>query len=167
MRLYLEWSWYIWLYSTCFKRQSTYILTFTYAKFNTVYQIFSDDELGIAAFISIFSSSAFEFLIFDGKKNIFLIQCIFHKLSIYIFSKLLYVWLHIYRVYVYSIFWTKHVFCHGGKRRIYMNFNTEYLGLVVDAKSILGRRSYHFSWFILCKAGLQPSSAYFMLIISI
>ena len=130
---------------------------------------FSDDELGntmIAAFISIFSSSAFEFLIFDGK-NIFLIQCIFHKLSIYIFSKLLYAWLHIYRVYVYSIFWTKHVFCHGGKRRIYMNFNTEYLGLVVDAKSILGRRSYHFSWFILCKAGLQPSSAYFVLIISI
>ena len=35
---------------------------------------FSDDELGntmIAAFISIFSSSAFEFLIFDEKKNIF------------------------------------------------------------------------------------------------
>ena len=76
------------------KTVHVYFDFYIYAKFNTVYQnFFCDDELGntmIAAFISIFSSSAFEFLIFDGK-NIFLIQCIFHKLSIYIFSKLLYV----------------------------------------------------------------------------
>ena len=85
MRLYLEWSWCIWLFSTCFKRQCTYILTFTYM-LNLIQCIkfFSDDELGntmIAAFISIFSSSAFEFLIFDGKTffwySVFSINCPF------------------------------------------------------------------------------------------
>ena len=121
------------------KTVRVYLDSFTYM-LNLIQCIkyFSDDELGntmIAAFISIFSSSAFEFLIFDEKKNIFFWYSVFSIICLFISFQSFCMPDCIFTEFMYTLYLGQNM-CFVMERNIEFIWNLmpNILASVVDAK---------------------------------